>query len=133
MYSNILFSLLIANSYATPSVSGRDKADISRLIRTNNDISPFDRLLLAMQCIEENLGDGALFHLAITHPNVVEMIKNKEDKEVLNYLLSLPPTARNALRKRDTLLRNVSKMKRAEKKALQPLIKKLGLKKNKLK
>ena len=76
MLAKFLFSFFIFHASATPAVTSDDKMEIKSLVRSYNDVYAFDRLLMAMQCVENNLGEGALFQLAVTHPHVVHMIKD---------------------------------------------------------
>jgi hypothetical protein len=97
------------------------------ILALDDDSEPTGRLLIGIAAIEKELNEDQLFAMATTHPNIVEMIRDPLFRSALDYIISIPATQRNQLRRGETILRTPEDMDKNEKKAASLMTEKLGM------
>ena len=100
--------------WASPQITEEAKALASSITSMEDPSEPYGRLIMAMAAIERKLDENALFVLAGSNPDLVEMIKTEKTHKALEYLINLPPTYRNGIRRGNTILRTPGDMLKAE-------------------
>ena len=118
---SFLFYLNLA--WSVPIVNQQDVHLAQSYINRVNELTPYGRLQVAIEALEDNAEPSVIIALGNSHPHIAAMLVSPTDLLVLNYLLSIPSTERHKIRKGDGIIRKIEQMSKPEKKKAVSLAK----------
>ncbi len=126
-FNSIVLLGLLNEAQAIPFINDEALNSASSVLGAEDDSEPFGRILMAMAAVEKNLDENALFAMAGSHPNLVEMVLDKKMRTAIDYIITLPAKERHGIRKGETILRTVKQMGEKEKERALKLAKTMNL------
>lgn len=120
---------LLSQLFASPVVDDSARVNKERLLSSADENSPFGRLQIALNAVENQSDPNTLFALSNSHPHIAIMAVSPYQKQLLKYLLVIPSTEKHKLRKGNGVIRSINEMEKLEKKRALELAKAQGISK----